>query len=218
MLRVEDLDMAERKLSPQDEFDKALRERAALYGAGLGASERERLGEYFALVSKWNPRLHLFAPCSPTEFAARHVLESLLALPHLPTGARVVDVGSGAGLPVIPCLVARPDSKATLVESSRKKAIFLREALNHLRLGEAARVVAARFEETETPEADALTCRAIERFAEILPELERWSRRVPSLLLFGGPNLREAMEASGLTVEAVPVPESERRYLFVARR
>ena len=183
--------MAERNLSPREEFDKALKAGADAFGVRLDEAVRARLGEYFGLVSAWNPRLHLVAPCSPAEFAKRHVLESLLALPFLGEGASVVDVGSGAGLPVIPLLVARADLKAVLVEASQKKAVFLREALARLGRREAAQIVSERFENTEPPAADFLSCRALERFTEILPELLSWASRIRTLLLFGGEGLRE---------------------------
>jgi 16S rRNA (guanine527-N7)-methyltransferase len=210
--------MAERNLSPREEFDKALAASAEAFGVRLDAETRARLGEYFELVSAWNPRLHLVAPCAPAEFATRHVLESLLALPFLEDGAKVVDVGSGAGLPIIPLLVARADLKAVLVEASRKKAVFLREALSRLGRRESASIAPERFEKIEPPVADFLTCRALERFTEILPELLSWASRVPTLLLFGGEGLREKLEAAGLSFEALRVPESERRLLFVIRR
>src|SRR5215210_9183340 len=106
--------MDERKLTSRGEFDKALAGRAHAFGVSLGEEARARLGDYFGLVAAWNPRLHLVAPCAPAEFAARHVLESLAALPHIPEGATLLDVGSGAGLPAVPCLVTRPDLKAVL--------------------------------------------------------------------------------------------------------
>ncbi len=206
--------MAERKLTPRGEFDKALAERAPRFAVELDEGVPEWLGRYFELVAAWNPRLHLVAPCAPAEFAARHVLESLTALPFINQGATLLDVGSGAGLPVIPCLVVKNDLKAVLVEASQKKAVFLREALSRLGLSGRARVVAERFEKTEAPAADCLTCRAIERFTEILPALNSWAKDVPTLLLFGGESLRERLELEGLSFEAVRVPESERRFLF----
>ncbi|HJQ31135.1 MAG TPA: RsmG family class I SAM-dependent methyltransferase [Pyrinomonadaceae bacterium] len=206
------------KLSPRGEFDKALARHAAAFGAELDDDARARLGDYFELVSSWNTRLHLVAPCSPEEFAVRHVLESLLALTHIPEGANLIDIGSGAGLPAVPCLVARPGLKAVLVESSQKKAVFLREALSRLTLSDRARVVAERFERVEPPAADCLTCRAIERFTEILPALDAWAARVPKLLLFGGEGLGEKLEDEGLRFQTVRVPKSERRFLFVVRR
>jgi 16S rRNA (guanine527-N7)-methyltransferase len=210
--------MAERKLTPRGEFDKALAERAAGFGVAPDEGARARLGDYFELVAAWNPRLHLVAPCPPAEFATRHVLESLTALPYLHEGATLLDLGSGAGLPAIPCLVARPDLKAALVEASQKKSVFLREALSRLGLSERARVLAERFEEISLPEADCITCRAIERFTEILPALLAWAERVPTLLLFGGESLRARLELEGVSFETILVPESERRFLFVVRR
>jgi 16S rRNA (guanine527-N7)-methyltransferase len=206
------------KLTPRGKFDKALERHGAAFGMQLDEESRACLSDYFELVSAWSPRLHLVAPCTPAEFATRHVLESLLALTFIGEGASVVDVGSGAGLPAIPCLVARRDMRAVLVESSQKKAVFLREALSRLSLSGRAGVVAARFEKIELPAADCLTCRAIERFTEILPALVRWAARVPTLLLFGGEGLREKLEHEGLPFETVLVPESERRFLFVVRR
>jgi 16S rRNA (guanine527-N7)-methyltransferase len=218
MLRSDFGEMAERKLSPRGEFDKALAAHSDAFGVTLGEGERARLGDYFELVSAWNERLHLVGPCPPAEFATRHVLESLLALPFIGEGASAVDVGSGAGLPVIPCLVVRPDIKAVLVESSRKKAVFLREALTGLGRSESARVVAERFEKLGPPAADILTCRALERFTEVLPHLLAWASHVPTLLLFGGESLRERLKVVGLSFEAVHLPESERRFLFLVRR
>ena len=210
--------MAERKLTPRGEFDKALAEHAPRFGVELDDEARTRLGDYFELVEAWNPRLHLVAPCPPAEFAARHVLESLTAHPYIPDGATVLDVGSGAGLPAIPCLVLRPDLKAVLIEASQKKAVFLREALSKLGLSKRVRVIAERFEKVDPPAADCLTCRAIERFTEILPALLAWASRVPLLLLYGGETLRERLELEGLVFETFRVPESERRFIFVVQR
>ena len=206
------------KLSPADEFDKALAARAADFRVELGAEARAGLRVYFETVMRWNPRLHLVAPCAPAEFSTRHVLESLLALPFLKEGAEVVDVGSGGGLPILPCLVARPDLRAVLYESSQKKSVFLREALWATKRAGAATVVARRFEECEPPAADALTCRAIERFTEILPGLLAWSAGVRRLLLFGGEGLRERLEAAALRFEALGIPDTERSFLFCVSR
>src|SRR5713226_4938610 len=92
-----------------DTFGQALRDNAAEFGIQLGVDDVQRLSNYYELLLKWNVRLHLVAPCPPEEFATRHVLESLALLRHLPQNARVVDVGSGAGLPIIPCLMMRAD-------------------------------------------------------------------------------------------------------------
>lgn len=200
------------------EFSKTLESDAADYGVEISSHELGRFAEYYTLVESWNPRLHLVAPCSPREFAKRHVLESLLIVPHLSKNARVADVGSGAGLPIIPSLIVRSDIKATLIESSKKKAVFLREALNHTGTSLSATVVAKRFEETVSPEVDFVSCRALERFTEMLPSLIQWAPRESVLLLFGGTGLRERIRQASLNFNETRIPNSDGRFLFVARR
>jgi 16S rRNA (guanine527-N7)-methyltransferase len=202
------------------EFSETLETHAARYGVELDASARARLGVYYEQLLKRNALLHLVAPCSPNEFATRHVLESLMACAYMPRGARVCDVGTGGGLPIIPCLVARPDISATLVEASTKKAAFLHETLDRLELQDRARVAAERFERMPAPEADALTCRALERFSQMYARLVRWSPRDARLLLFSGNALGELVERDENVrmCAAVRMPDSERRYLFVIER
>ena len=200
------------------EFARALAEQAPHYQAALNAEACARLTDYYRLVIKWNARQHLVAPCAPAEFATRHVLESLVALRFLSEGARFVDVGAGAGLPALPCLVARATLRATLVEVSAKKAIFLREALSLLNLRGRAEVCAERFERMPAPAADFVTCRALERFTEMLPQLVAWSPPRSTLLLFGGPGLQDRIEQLGLTCTAVQLPESQQRFLFVIKQ
>ena len=209
----------------RDAFTDALQAHAPRYAALVGFEPdeglRARLADYYALIMRWNARLHLVAPCSPEEFATRHVLESLCALSFLPQGASVADVGSGAGLPLIPCLIARADLRGIFIEANVKKAVFLREALRELGLNGANaathQVVNARFEQTSATANDVLTCRALERFAEMLPRLIKWSR-AQTLVLFGGENLRAAIEREKLTYEAALLPESEQRFIFHIRR
>jgi 16S rRNA (guanine527-N7)-methyltransferase len=176
------------------------------YDLDLPEETLAQLGEYYSLLTRWNDRLHLVAPCSPEEFATRHVLESLLLLRHLPQRAKIADVGSGAGLPIIPCLVARADLEATLIESSQKKAVFLREALNVV--GRKASIVARRFEEIEAPEVSFISCRALDQFRDKVPKLIDWAPRGATLLLFGGEGLQLKMKTKFL------IPNSEKRFLY----
>ena len=199
------------------EFREALESEAGVYQTKITVEAIERLSQYYVLLTKWNPRLHLVAPCSPREFATRHVLESLMLLPHLPQAAKVADIGSGAGLPIIPCLIARPDITATLIESSKKKAVFLREALNRTET-KSATVIAERFEETATPDVCFITCRALEQFAAKLAKLIEWSPHAITLLLFGGEELRKRIDEQGLGYSVVSLPNSNRRFLFTINR
>ena len=192
-----------------------MREHAPEFRVELGDEATGRLCTYFDLLNAWNPRLHLVAPCPPAEFATRHVLESLLALPFLAEGARVADVGSGGGLPIIPLLAARTDLSAALVEASPKKCVFLREALRAVGAHDRAEVVAERFERIGAPRAGAVTCRALERFNETLPRLLGWAPPSSTLLLFGGPALLERLSVAGRDFDQIRAPRSDRRFLFV---
>ena len=205
-------------LSHANEFLLALQTHAGRYGVRLDDGTTARLLEYYEQVNLWNARLHLVAPCEPEEFATRHVLESLCAVPHLTEGARVTDVGSGAGLPALPCLIVRPDLRATLIEASAKKTIFLRETLRRVAPEASAVVVNQRFEAMHAPAADFLTCRALDRFTEKFRELVAWSPPAATLLFFGGHALGEQIKAASLPFKALRLPQSEQRFLFIVKR
>ena len=199
-----------------DEFKQALHGNAARYGIALEDDDVERLSEYHELLRKWNDRLHLVAPCAPATFATRHVLESLMLLSHLPRAAAMVDVGTGGGLPIIPCLIVRDDLHATLIESSQRKSAFLREALRSVKIGNRARIITSRFEFLDPPDADFVTCRALDHFAELLPKLLRWVPPNATLLLFVGEQLRKRIESTLPVVAIELIPGSERRFLLIA--
>jgi 16S rRNA (guanine527-N7)-methyltransferase len=188
-------------------FEQSLSASMGSYDLNLSQKTITQLGDYYSLLSRWNDRLHLVAPCSPEEFATRHVLESLLLLKYLPQDAKIADVGSGAGLPIIPCLVARADLEPTLIESSQKKAVFLREALNAV--GRKATIVARRFEEIEAPDVSFVSCRALDQFVGKVSTLIEWAPSGATLLLFGGEGLSGA--------DRILIPGSEKRFLYVVK-
>ena len=200
------------------EFTEALQSSAADYGVLLDQRSVDGLCAYYEILNSWNARLHLVAPTSPAEFATRHVLESLTVLQDLDDNAHVADVGSGGGLPIVPVLIVRQDIRATLIESSRKKALFLREALKETKTAGRGTVINERFENVPTPAVGYVTCRAIERFEELIPKLVQWAPAGARLLLFGGESLKKPLESAGLVIEPRLLPNSERRLLIVARK
>lgn len=198
------------------EFIEAVRENQKLFKLNLTDETIESLADYYELIQKHNEFLHLVAPAPAAEFAVRHVLESLTLLEFLPKNARFADVGTGAGLPSLPCLVARPDLRADLIESKAKKTDFLTEAARALNLETRVSIINKQFEEAPKTNIFYVTCRAIDKFTEKLPRLLKWSGKA-DLLFFGGNNLREALENNKVKFKQKLMPLSEQRFLFIGR-
>jgi 16S rRNA (guanine527-N7)-methyltransferase len=199
-------------------FKEVLKAEMGAYGVTLSPEALDGLARYYELLTGWNSRLHLVSFRSAKEFATRHVLESLFLLKYLPRGTQVVDVGSGGGLPIVPCLIARTDLQAVLVEVSKKKAVFLHEVLRETHIKERARVVAERFENVATPEVNYVTCRALERFESMLPLLMKWAPTPSTLLLFAGEGLGKTIESLHPSSPRILLPKSARRFLFIVKK
>jgi len=93
----------------------------------------ELLADYLMLLSKWNKAYNLTAVRDPKEMADKHILDSLATLSHI-QGNRLLDVGSGAGLPGIPLAITLPHCDVTLVDSNGKKTRFMQAVKRELNL------------------------------------------------------------------------------------
>lgn len=131
-------------LPPTPEF----LERAGAIGIEFDDSDLPRLGRYLAMLLAANEVTNLTAIRDAGEAWIRHILDSLQLLPilaDLPDGARVIDVGSGGGLPGVPLAICMPNLSFTLLEATGKKVEFLREVIGALPLPNCG-VVQARAE------------------------------------------------------------------------
>lgn len=97
------------------------------------AQAAPKLARYVAQLARWNKTYNLTAVRRPQDMVARHLMDSLSVLPWL-CGPRVLDVGSGAGLPGIPLAVARPDMNFVLIDSNAKRTRFLLQMRSELAL------------------------------------------------------------------------------------
>jgi len=105
---------------------------SAALGDGVDDAVRRALGAWIDLVVAWNARVDLTAARNQDELVDLMLADALLLAPRLPAGARVVDVGSGAGAPGLPIAVLRPDLRVTLVEPLQKRVAFLRTAVGSI--------------------------------------------------------------------------------------
>jgi len=106
-------------------------------GLALDLDARIKLLDYLALIEKWNHVYNLTAIRDEEKMISVHLLDCLAVGPYI-GGTRVLDVGSGAGLPGIPLAIARPEMQVTLLESNHKKAAFLQQAVTELQLKNAS--------------------------------------------------------------------------------
>lgn len=114
-------------------------------GYGIDADTGEKFAEYLRFLSEYNRSVNLTAITGEAEIIDKHFVDSLAAAGHIPEGAAVLDMGSGAGFPGIPLKLIRPDIRLTALDSSGKKCAFLR-ALK-ARLGIEADVAECRAED-----------------------------------------------------------------------
>lgn len=101
----------------------------------LNSTQVNNLENYSSLILRWNKRIQMTATRDLDEFISRHVVDSLELAMDLPSNeARMLDVGSGGGLPGIVLAIARPDIQVTLIEPTQKKHAFLSTARRELGL------------------------------------------------------------------------------------
>ena len=136
-------------------------------GLTLAPDTQEKLLDYIALIEKWNRVYNLTAIREPERMVSHHLLDSLAVAPHL-HAKRLLDVGSGAGLPGIPLALANPDMQVTLLDSNHKKAAFLNQAVMELKLKN-AEVCAERVESWQTERRfDVIISRAFSDMGEFV--------------------------------------------------
>lgn len=141
-------------------------------GQPLSASQAERLLAYRDLIAKWNKVYNLTSLRDPAQMLSHHIIDSLAAAPplqkHLANtgleGARLLDVGSGGGLPGVVLATVIDGLDVTCVDTVGKKAAFVQQAAHELGLKN-LRGVHARVEELQAPAFDVITSRA---FASLL--------------------------------------------------
>ena len=196
----------------------------ALEEFGITLSEKQILliQRYMGILQQWNEQLNLTAIRDPLEILYRHFCESMYAAVAVPVEAgRFADIGSGAGFPGIPLKILRPEIQLFLVDSNIKKGTFLAEVVRDLELTD-TRVLISRYQELceELAPLDFVCCRAVGEFTPFLDWAagEQLSAR-RTLLWIGGRDLEEARKSPHWTwQDAIPVPQSLRRFLLVGTR
>lgn len=147
-------------------------DQAAALGCVLGAEQADHLEHYLGLLAKWNQVHNLTAIRNPADMRVQHLLDCLAVVGPLRrvvrTGsARVLDVGSGAGLPGVVLAVAAPELQVTCVDAVAKKAAFVTQVAAELGLKN-LRAEHARVEQLRVPPFDVVTSRALGSLRDLI--------------------------------------------------
>ena len=176
-----------------------------------GGDELRRLVRYAVLLERWSGAHNLVSWKSREELVERHLLDALAARALLGERGRLLDVGSGAGLPGIPLLAVRPAWRGVLLEPRQKRWAFLRLVIRELDLQ--VRAVQQRYQEYGSAEGsfDVVTARALGGHGALLA----WARNRLSdggcVLLWVTVDVeRELEEQPGWRVLSSPLPGMER--------
>ncbi|MDC1358192.1 16S rRNA (guanine(527)-N(7))-methyltransferase RsmG [Gammaproteobacteria bacterium] len=142
---------------------------------GVPANAQQKLLHYLHLIVKWNKHFNLSGITAIQEMVPLHLLDSLAISPYL-EGERILDIGSGAGLPGIPLAIANPDKSFVLLDSNGKKTRFLFQVKVALELSN-VEIVDARVDEylstADTGKFSLITCRAFSSISSIVKMIEK---------------------------------------------
>lgn len=181
--------MSQHRVLWQDQLARG----AVEMGLKLSGLQFGRLLDYLALLLKWNKAFNLTAVRDPSAMVPRHVLDSLSIAPWVEgicrldgVAMRLLDVGTGAGLPGIPLAILDPDLQCTLLDSNGKKTRFVKQVILELKLDNVT-IVQSRLQDYVVEEPfDLITARAFSSLGELVNLTDRLLARGGVLLAMKG--------------------------------
>lgn len=203
---------------------------AAGFGVALSPEQLAAMDTYGNFLIEYNQKVNLTAITDPFEIAIKHFVDSLapLGMVDIPKGASLIDVGTGAGFPGVPMKIARPDLRLCLLDSQKKRLVFLRELSE--RLGQDNAFLHSRAETAGADGAlrgrfDAATARAVAQLSVLCEYCLPLLRVGGVMLALKGPDcageINAARRAAALLGGGVPrgieyaLPDQSRRTLVI---
>jgi 16S rRNA (guanine527-N7)-methyltransferase len=209
--------MSQRALEPlpPEQFQELLADSAERFGYSKKVSWIP-LSRYLSELTRWRRSMNLTGDLSP-EGLADHAMESVLGANLIIHGARVIDVGSGAGFPGLPIGIARSDVAMTLLEPRSKRAAFLRHVVRDLALAN-TRVLESRAEDVGGQTFDVATVRAVGNPGSWPRDFDFLRPGGALLAWTTSPQDLESTIAPRFRLEScLPVPDSSQRVIALYR-
>jgi 16S rRNA (guanine527-N7)-methyltransferase len=192
-------------MNPKELLDKGVQE----IGFPCSKKEISSFMTFLSELKKWNKTYNLTALKTDNDIIIKHFLDSILYLKAFPEWRlKVADAGSGAGFPGIPIKIIRPDINVTLIESSRKKATFLRHIVRLLKLTEIS-VIEERIEnlgDEYKKSFDIVVSRATFKIKGFVEIARPYLKDNGLLVISKGPKLKEELDEmpyDGCHVESI---------------
>jgi 16S rRNA (guanine527-N7)-methyltransferase len=202
---------------PSEFFAGGIARELPRFGLSLEEPRLLALSRYLAELDLWRRRTNLTGPMSAEELVP-HALESIVGEQLIPHGARLLDIGSGAGLPGLPLAIVRADLSVTLLEPRGKRAAFLRHAVRAAPAGN-ARVLEERVEKLAVSAYDVATVRALGGLAGKIDGAKFLEKTGALLAWTTEPESVERALAGVFSLETVcSVPGSRRRAVALFRK
>lgn len=162
----------------------------------------DRARQFTAALAEHGEERGLIGPLEPPRLWTRHILNSAVAAPLFEAGARVGDIGSGAGLPGVVLAIARPDVQWVLIEPMERRVAWLQEQADALGLDN-VEVLRARGEDwKQGPILDAVTARAVSALKTLIPLTAPLVRSGGELVLLKGANAANEIDAAAKVIRA----------------
>ncbi len=186
------------KTVTRENSQKAFARACRLNGLLLSGEQLALLENYVDLLVDWNSKVNLISRSDIGNLWFRHILHSLsiLLLVAIPQNLKVLDLGSGGGLPGVPLAIVRGDLKVTLLDSIRKKVTALRDIVSTLGLTNVA-IIAGRAEDITHDDHDGFDL-VVARAVGPLADLVGWSSR----LVRKKSSLPEVLHTKGLSLSS----------------
>ncbi len=207
--------------------------KAKQIGVKVSPAQAEKFQAYLDLLLTWNEKMNLAAITDPKEVVEKHFVDSLTLLAHckIKEGAKLMDVGTGAGFPGLPLKILRPDLQLTLLDGQNKRLKFLGEVCSAL--GIEAQRVHKRAEEAGLDRAmrenyDVVVARAVAPLNILCEYCLPLVKMKGFFFAMKGPGAGEELDQSenaleilgGTDVELIPLtlPEAGERNLVVVQK